>query len=183
MSDLYAPPTLTVAAGPDDWTIGSLDAAVVFVEYGDFECPHCAQAEAMLRGLREQVGDDLCFVYRHFPLSSSHPHAELAAEAAEAAGQQGAFWPMHDTLFAHQNALSVDDLVRYFADLALDANRAAQELEQRVHEPAIRADFMSGVRSGVSGTPAFFINDVRYDGEYTLAALSRAVRKAAIIGR
>jgi protein-disulfide isomerase len=183
MSTEYAPPTLTVPVDADDWSTGALDAPAVFVEYGDFECPHCGEAEAMLRELRERMGDDLCFVFRHFPLASSHPHAELAAEAAEAAGAQGAFWPMHDTLFANQAALTREDLVGYAADLGLDSARIVRELERRTHEAEVRADFMSGVRSGVAGTPAFFINDARYDGEYTLDALLRATRKAARIGR
>ena len=183
MSGLFAAPALTAPLSAEDWTAGPLDAPVHFVEYGDFECPQCGGMEPVLQQLRQEVGSDMCFAYRHFPLTSSHPHAEAAAEAAEAAGNQGAFWPMHDALFANQEALATADLVGYAAALGLDAATVAAELEQRVYEPAVRADFMTGVRSGVSGTPTFFINDTRYDGDYDNEALLRAVRKAARIGR
>lgn len=183
MSGTYSAPTLTIPVGPDDWTLGALDAPAIFVEYGDFECPHCAAAEPMLHELRQQLGEDLCFAFRHFPLTSSHPNAELAAEAAEAAGAQDAFWPMHDLLFASQDALLPADLVRYAADLGLDSARVASELTERTYESAVQADFMSGVRSGVSGTPTFFINDARYDGAYDLESLLRATRKAVRLGR
>jgi protein-disulfide isomerase len=183
MIDLYASPALTIPVGPDDWSIGSLDAPVIFVEYGDFACSHCGEAESVLRALREQMGEDLCFVFRHFPLGATHAHAERAAEASEAAGAQGAFWPMHNALFANQASLLEEDLIAYAAVLGLDGERVAAELSQRIHEPAVRDDFMSGVRSGVAGTPTFFINDARYDGEHTSEALLRATRKAARIGR
>lgn len=183
MSGTYTTPRLTVAVGPDDWRLGPLDAPATFVEYGDFECPHCGAVEPILRELRQQLGEQVCYVFRHFPLTSSHPHAELAAEAAEAAGAQGAFWPMHDVLLANQQALAPTDLVGYAAALDLDADRVATALTERIYEPNVRADFMSGVRSGVSGTPTFFINDVRYDGAYDLDALSRAVRKAIRLSR
>jgi protein-disulfide isomerase len=183
MRRAYEPPTLAVPVGPDDWADGSAAAPVTFVEYGDFECPACGSMEPVVKELRRQAGAIMRFVYRHFPLTSSHPHAEIAAESAEAAGMQGAFWPMHDTLFANQTALAPRDLVGYAAALGLDAARVATELEQRVYEPNVREDFMSGVRSGVSGTPTFFINGVRYDGDYDLAALVRAVEKAARLAR
>ena len=183
MSAEYAPPTLSVPVSAEDWAVGSLDAPAVFVEYGDFECSHCGAAEPVLRALREAMGEDLCFVFRHFPLTSSHPHAEIAAEAAEAAGMQGAFWPMHDMMFANQQALTLSDLAEYAAELGLDLERITTDLEQRRYEPEVRADFMSGVRSGVGGTPTFFINDARYDGDYSLEALLRATRKAARLGR
>ncbi|MCD6029667.1 MAG: oxidoreductase [Thermomicrobiales bacterium] len=178
MSGSYTAPTLTVPVGPDDWSDGPEDAPVTFVEYGDFECPHCASMEPVLQELRRLAGPGMRFVYRHFPLTSSHPHAQSAAEAAEAAGAQGAFWPMHDALFANQQALTDRDLVGYAAALGLDADAVATALASHTYEPNVREDFMSGVRSGVSGTPTFFINGVRYDGEYTLDALARAVQKA-----
>jgi protein-disulfide isomerase len=183
MSAAYTPPTLAVPVGPDDWADGPADAPVTFVEYGDFECPHCGAMEPVLRELRRRAGPAMRFVFRHFPLTSSHPHAEIAAEASEAAGAQGAFWPMHDTLLANQQALAAPDLVGYAAELGLNAEAVAAELESRVYEPQVREDFMSGVRSGVGGTPTFFINGVRYDGNYDLDALSRAVQKAARAAR
>ena len=179
----YTPPTLTVAVGEDDWTDGPSDAPVTFVEYGDFECPHCGAMEPVLRELRRLAGPGMRFVFRHFPLTSSHPHAEIAAEAAEAAGAQGAFWPMHDMLLANQQALTPPDLVGYAAGLGLNAEAVADDLASRAYEPNVREDFMSGVRSGVSGTPTFFINGVRYDGNYDLESLSRAVQKAARASR
>jgi protein-disulfide isomerase len=174
---------LATPVGPDDWSDGPDDAAVTFVEYGDFECPACGSMEPVVKELRRQAGAGMRFVYRHFPLTSSHPYAEIAAEAAEAAGAQGAFWPMHDMLFANQTALTPQDLVGYAAALGLDADRFASDLENHVYEPNVREDFMSGVRSGVSGTPTFFINGTRYDGDYDLTALTRAVAKAARIAR
>ena len=183
MSGSYTAPTLTVPVGPDDWSDGPEDAPVTFVEYGDFECPHCASMEPVLQELRRLAGPGMRFVYRHFPLTSSHPHAQSAAEAAEAAGAQGAFWPMHDALFANQQALTDRDLVGYAAALGLDADAVATALASHTYEPNVREDFMSGVRSGVSGTPTFFINGVRYDGEYTLDALARAVQKAGLAPR
>jgi protein-disulfide isomerase len=183
VSGSYTAPTLTVPVGPDDWSDGPEDAPVTFVEYGDFECPHCASMEPVLQELRRLAGPGMRFVYRHFPLTSSHPHAQRAAEAAEAAGAQGAFWPMHDALFANQQALTDRDLVGYAAALGLDADAVATALASHTYEPNVREDFMSGVRSGVSGTPTFFINDVRYDGEYTLDALARAVQKAGRAAR
>jgi protein-disulfide isomerase len=183
VSGSYTAPTLTVPVGPDDWSDGPEDAPVTFVEYGDFECPHCASMEPVLQELRRLAGPGMRFVYRHFPLTSSHPHAQSAAEAAEAAGAQGAFWPMHDALFANQQALTDRDLVGYAAALGLDADAVATALASHTYEPNVREDFMSGVRSGVSGTPTFFINGVRYDGEFTLDALARAVQKAGRAAR
>jgi protein-disulfide isomerase len=183
VSGSYTAPTLTVPVGPDEWSDGPEDAPVTFVEYGDFECPHCASMEPVLQELRRLAGPGMRFVYRHFPLTSSHPHAQSAAEASEAAGAQGAFWPMHDALFANQQALTDRDLVGYAAALGLDADAVATALASHTYEPNVREDFMSGVRSGVSGTPTFFINGVRYDGEYTLDALARAVQKAGRAAR
>jgi protein-disulfide isomerase len=180
MSRSYTPPTLAAPVTADDWTDGPDDAPVTLVEYGDFQCPACGGMEPVVQALRQRAGPGMRFVYRHFPLTSSHPYAEIAAEAAEAAGMQGAFWPMHDALFANQHALAPPDLVGYAAALGLDAETVAADLERRTYEPNVRDDFMSGVRSGVSGTPTFFINGVRYDGDYELDALARAVRKAAL---
>ncbi|MDQ3227022.1 MAG: DsbA family protein [Chloroflexota bacterium] len=179
MSGSYTPPTLTIPPGPDDWSVGPEVGPVTFVEYGDFECPHCAAMEPILHELRLRAGSEMRFVYRHFPLTSSHPHAAIAAEAAEAAGAQGAFWPMHDIQFANQQALAERDLIGYAAALGIDADAVAAALVDHAYEPNVREDFMSGVRSGVSGTPTFFINGVRYDGDYELDAIARAVQKAA----
>lgn len=179
----YTPPSLTVPVGPEDWTAGPEQAPVTFVEYGDFECPHCGEMEPVLRSLRESASNNLRFVFRHFPLTGSHPHAELAAEAAEAAGAQGAFWPMHDTLLANQQALEPHDLERYAARLGLDVSAFTTALEQHTYQPEVQADFMSGVRSGVGGTPTFYINGVRYDGDYDEESLQKANQKAIRLAR
>ncbi len=179
----YTPPSLTVPVGPEDWTAGPDNAPVTFVEYGDFECPHCGEMESVLRSLREWAGGNLRFVYRHFPLTGSHPHAELAAEAAEAAGAQGAFWPMHDMLLANQQALTPPDLERYAARLGLDVGAFTTALTQHTYQPEVQADFMSGVRSGVGGTPTFYINGVRYDGDYDEESLKKAIQKAQRLAR
>ncbi|MEA2180706.1 MAG: hypothetical protein QOG77_4003, partial [Solirubrobacteraceae bacterium] len=141
---------------------GNPHAPMTLLEYGDFECPFCSRATGTVRELHERFGDDLRYVWRHLPLPDVHEHAELAAEAAEAAAAQGRFWEMHDLLFRHQDELGYEDLVAYAAELGLDVERFASELRAGVHEQRVREDFMSGVRSGVNGTPAFFIDGVRY---------------------
>jgi len=155
---------------------GPATAHLTLVEYGDYECPHCGAAHPVVEDVREQMGKQLRFVYRHFPLANVHPHAAQACEAAEAAGEQGRFWEMHDALFANQDALEYDDLMSYAAALGLDVVRFRQEIDRGAYTPRIREDFMSGVRSGVNGTPTFFINDTRYDGPVDVEALVLALR-------
>jgi protein-disulfide isomerase len=150
-----------------DHIAGSVDAPVILIEYGDFECPHCGRAYPILQSARRQLGDKLALVYRHFPLAEAHPHAVEAAEAAEAAAAQGKFWEMHAMLFEHQDALEEQDLLAYADALVLDIRRFATELTTGVHEPRVRADFRSGVRNGVNGTPTFFINGERFDGDWS----------------
>jgi protein-disulfide isomerase len=159
-------------AGPDD-------APVTLVEYGDFECPHCGAAHPIVREVRKRMGERLRFVFRHFPLSEVHPHAIHAAEAAEAAAGQGKFWEMHDLLFQNQRALEDPDLVRYAESLGLDAGRVEREVASGAHEKRVRESFRSGVRSGVNGTPTFFINGDRYDGEWETDALLDALNREA----
>jgi protein-disulfide isomerase len=158
---------LAVPVDDRDHTIGPRNAPVTLVEYGDFECPHCARAHPIVKGVRRYLGENLGFVYRHFPLVEAHPHAESAAQAAEAAGAQGRFWEMHDMLFTHQDALEPEDLVQYATQLGLDAQRVARELAARVYARKVRDDFRGGMRSGVNGTPTFFINGIRYDEDWT----------------
>ncbi|MGH7652813.1 MAG: DsbA family protein, partial [Gemmatimonadaceae bacterium] len=158
---------LVTPVGEHDHTIGSGTAPVTLVEYGDFECPHCGRAHPIVQSVRRFMDDRLRFVFRHFPLSEAHPHAEHAAEAAEAAGAQGRFWEMHDMLFDHQDALEDEDLEMYAAKIGIDPHRVARELAAATYAKRIRADFRSGIRSGVNGTPTFFINGVRYDGNWT----------------
>jgi Na+/H+ antiporter NhaA len=169
---------LYIDVDPDrDHIRGPLDAPVTLVEYGDFECPYCGQAESVVRELlRDFAG--VRYVWRHLPLSDVHKHAELAAEAAEAAAEQGAFWEMYDVLLAHQNALDFDDLIRYAAELELDADRFANDIQGRVGAERVADDVDSADLSGVSGTPTFFVNGQRHYGEYDIETLSGAVRAA-----
>jgi Na+/H+ antiporter NhaA len=157
---------------------GAPDAPVTLVEYGDFECPYCGRAEPAIRELLSEWGDDLRYVFRHLPLSDVHPWAQLAAEAAEAAGAQGAFWEMYDILLAHQGELTPGSLRRYAQELGLDGERLAEELRRRAHAARISEDVASADASGVSGTPSFFINGRRHTGVYDVATLSAAVRAA-----
>jgi len=156
---------------------GPLDASVVLTEYGDFECPHCGLAEPAARAERE-TDDDLLFVWRHLPLTDVHPHAQLAAEASEAAGRQGSFWPLHDLLLTHQDHLTRADLLGYAEQLGLDVERFADDLEHHVHADRIATDIESADLSGVSGTPTFFVNGQRHYGAYDIEALTLAIRTA-----
>jgi Na+/H+ antiporter NhaA len=153
------------------------NALVTLVEYGDFECPYCGQAEPAVRELISQYGE-LRFVFRHLPLTEVHPHAQLAAEAAEAAAEQGAFWEMHDMLMDHQGALNFSDLVRYAGVLGLNAERFAADVRKHVGGARVAEDVDSADLATVSGTPTFFINGNRYYGAFDLAALSEAVHTA-----
>jgi Na+/H+ antiporter NhaA len=164
---------------------GPAEAAVTLVEYGDLQCPYCGQAEPVVRKLLTDFGD-LRYVWRHLPLSDVHPQAELAAEATEAAGAQGAFWPMHDLLLEHQDALGPKDLMRYAGQLGLDVDRFTDDLRTHRWSDRVAADVESADMSGVAGTPTFFINGQRQVGSYDITTLSRAVRtakaRAAITG-
>jgi protein-disulfide isomerase len=162
-----------------DHRAGSDDAVVTLVEYGDYECPHCGRAQPVLEEVRKRMGSRLALVFRHFPLTNIHPHAEHAAEAAEAAASQGRFWEMHEAIFARQSALTDRDLIDRAKRLRLDAGRVEEELAAGVHAGRVRRDFDSGVRSGVNGTPTFFINGVRHDGPWEGEALLEALQRAA----
>jgi protein-disulfide isomerase len=169
---------LTLPVGPRDHRQGPETAPVTLVEYGDYECPHCGAAHPIVKEIKRRLGKRLCFVFRHFPLTQVHPHAEHAAEAAEAAGAQGKFWQMHDSLFEHQEALDDVHLVLYAVALQLDEDRFVRELAEHVYAPRVREDFLSGVRSGVNGTPTFYINGVRHDASYDLPTLLAAIEAA-----
>jgi protein-disulfide isomerase len=169
---------LTLPVGDRDHIQGASSAAVTLLEYGDYECPYCGAAYPIVKQVQEAMGDGLRFVFRNFPISTSHPHAELAAEAAEAAAAQDQFWPMHDLLYENQQRLEANDLVGYADSLGLDVERFKRELEGHVHAPRVREDFMSGVRSGVNGTPSFYINGVRHEDSYDLDTLLGALQRA-----
>jgi Na+/H+ antiporter NhaA len=157
---------------------GSEDAKVTLVEYGDFQCPYCGQAEQTIRELLARQGGDVRYVWRHLPLSDVHPNAQVAAEASEAAAAQGRFWDMYDTLLSHQGALTMRDVIRHARDLGLDVERFRDELRRRVHAPRVAEDVASADESGVSGTPTFFINGRRHYGVYDIDALTTAVKAA-----
>jgi len=169
---------LTPPISAEDHHLGPLNAPVNLVEFGDFECPFCGQAYPIVQEVKRRMGDSLCFVFRHFPLSQIHPHAERAAEAAEAAGAQGKFWQMHDMLFEHQNALDDAHLLDYAQAIGLDVNRFASDLAEQTYAPKVREHFRSGIWSGVNGTPTFFINSYRHDGPWDLPTLMAAVSSA-----
>jgi Na+:H+ antiporter, NhaA family len=154
---------------------GPVDAPLTLVEYGDVECPFCGRATGVVGELRQRFGDELRYVFRHLPLVDVHPHAELAAEAVEAAGAQGAFWAMHDRLFAHQDRLEAADLLEHAAALGLDLERFARELGEATHAAHVRDDVAGAEGSGVQGTPAFFVNGTRHDGPTTTDALAAAL--------
>jgi Na+/H+ antiporter NhaA len=158
---------------------GDPDGAVTLVEYADFECPYCGRAEPTIRELLDMHHDQgLRYVFRHLPLQDVHPHAQLAAEASEAAAAQGSFWEMHDTLMAHQGELDLDDLHGYARDLGLDADRLEEEVRKRVYLERVAEDVQSADVSGVSGTPSFFINGRRHQGVYDIEALTAAISRA-----
>jgi Na+/H+ antiporter NhaA len=176
---------LAVPVDPErDHVRGADQALVTLVEYGDYECPFCGLAEPVIRELLADDGD-LRYVWRHLPLTDVHPHALLAAEGAEAAARQGSFWPMHDQLLAHQDALTADDLLRYAAQLGLDTGRFTADLRRHAGEAKITEDVDSADLSGVTGTPTFFVNGKRHRGAYDIDTLADAVRAAkahALIG-
>ena len=157
--------------GPDD-------AVVTLVEYGDFECPYCGQAEGVIRELLASFGDDVRYVWRHLPLNDVHPNAQIAAEASESAAAQGSFWAMHDLLLGHQGDLRLSDLAGYARQLGLDADRITAELRRREYEPRVSEDVASADESGVSGTPSFFVNGRRHYGAYDIGTLTSTVRAA-----
>ena len=170
---------LTKPVTEHDHIRGRTDAPMTLVEYGDYECPACGAAYPLTESLVEELGDDLRFVFRHFPLANMHPHAEHAAEAAEAAGAQRRYWEMHDLLFRNQDALEDEDLVRYAASLGLTLRPFIDALANEKYAAKIHDDFRSGVRSGVNGTPTFFVNDIRYDGPRDLQAMAIALNNTA----
>jgi protein-disulfide isomerase len=157
-----------------DHALGRADAPVTLVEYGDYQCPHCWRAHPVVTAVRALLGDKLRFVFRDFPLTQIHEHALHAAEATESVAAnagEDAFWAMHDTIYEHQqdSPVALDDahLVRYAASSGADPEQVARDLANDTFEEHVRADFMSGVRSGVNGTPTFFINGVRFEGDWS----------------
>jgi protein-disulfide isomerase len=171
---------LTMPVAEDrDHIQGPADAAVTLVQYGDYECPYCGEAYPIIKEVQARLGDSLRFVFRNFPITTSHPHAERAAEAAEAAAAQGKFWEMHDLLYENQRRLRDEDLHTYAERLGLDVELFDKEMADHAHAERVREDFMSGVRSGVNGTPTFYINGARHDDSYEIEVLLDALERAA----
>ncbi|MGH7969741.1 MAG: DsbA family protein [Limisphaerales bacterium] len=173
------PERLAVPVSRRDHIQGPFDAPLTLLEYGDFECPVCGMAYPVVKAVQKNLRDRLRLVFRHFPLTNVHPHSEHAAEAAEAAGKRSAFWPMHDLLFENQEALEDEDLLEYAAALGLDSAVIVAEIEAGAYARRVREDFMTGVRSGVNGTPTFFINEMRYDGSFDVDSLLAALGEAS----
>lgn len=178
LNDANSPALTQPVSERRDHIRGSHHAAVTLVEYGDYECPYCGQAHPILQELMDQLGERVRLVFRNFPLAQMHPHAQRAAEAAEAAAAQGRFWEMHDTLYENQGALADEDLVAYAEEVGLNVEQFQVELAQGVYAARVREDFLGGVRSGVNGTPTFFVNGRRHDGAFDLASLTDAVTMA-----
>jgi protein-disulfide isomerase len=178
----HAPVMLESPVGAGDHAQGPQTAPVTLVEYGDFECPYCGRAYPVVKELKRQFGDDLRFVFRHTPRAVTHPHAQHAAEAAEAAASQGKFWEMHDRLFEHQSALRDEDLAEHASAIGLDATRFGDDLRTHAFASKVRAQEATGAHS-VLATPTFFINGVRFDDSPDRATLENAIehaRRAAV---
>jgi protein-disulfide isomerase len=175
MSSSIPKSKLTLPTAGRDHIQGPIDAPIALVEYGDYECPYCGEAHPIVKAVQKRLGNRLCFAFRNFPLANMHPHAEHAAEAAESAGAQDRFWEMHDLLFENQDALDDESLAQYASTLGLDVQRLVGEVMSGAHAARVREDFRGGARSGVNGTPTFFINGVRYDGEPDVDALVAAL--------
>ena len=181
---------LTPPVGDGDHIQGDPDAPITLVEYGDYECPYCGQAYPIIKRVQKRFGPRLRFVFRNFPLSEIHPHALHAAEAAESVNAHRgpvAFWAMHDLIYEHQRegaaALADAGLARLASGAGVDGDTVLSDLREEVHQPRVRSDFMSGVRSGVNGTPTFFINGRRFDGSWDEEGLAAALEAAQSVAQ
>jgi protein-disulfide isomerase len=163
--------------GPDDHVVGPAGAPLELVMYGDFQCPYCAAAQSIVRRVRERLDGRLRFAFRHMTLPDLHPLARGAAQASEAAAAQGAFWPMHDHLYAARGRLAPADLVAHAAALGLDAARVRAELDAGVHAARVARDDASARAAGVAGTPAFFVDGVLHDGAFDAGSLVEALER------
>ncbi len=170
---------LVVPVSERDHSQGPASAAVTLVQYGDYECPYTRQSTTVVRAIQQQLGDQLRFIFRNFPLTEIHPHALHAAFAAEAAAMQGKFWQMHDYIFHHQHTLEDSDLEQFAAAVGLDMQQFAHDMAERPYIGRIEEDLHNGLRSGVHGTPTFFINGVLYPGTWEQEALLAALEEAS----
>jgi protein-disulfide isomerase len=176
---------LVVPPSERDYRQGALNARVLLVEYGDYQCPDCGELDAMIKTIQGQLdttfpeGNNLCFVFRQFPQSQVHPQAQKAAAAALAAAAQGQFWQMHEMLFSHQQALGNGYLVEYADHLGIDISQFLQDMSKHVHIDRINQDIESGIRSGVTVAPALFMNGIRYVDRWNVEQLTAAIVKAS----
>jgi len=171
--------TLKIPVGPNDHVEGPENAPVTLVEYGDYQCPYCGEAHPVVKAIQKAFGKKLRFVFRNFPLGEMHPHAESAAETAEFAAANGKFWQMHDALYENQEQLGGALYLELAGSLGLPAAALRKALEDGAYREKVRADFMGGVKSGVNGTPSFFINGHRHDESFDFETLSAAIEAAA----
>jgi protein-disulfide isomerase len=167
--------SLTVPVSEEDHAQGSPRAAVTLLEYGDYQCPYCGQAYPIVKRVQAAMGRKLRFVFRNFPLTQAHPYAELAAESAESAAADGKFWEMHDVLYENQATISEEGVMAMARGLGLNLTRFAEDIRTRKFMSHVRKDFMSGVKSGVNGTPCFFINGKRHDRPWDYDTLSNSL--------
>jgi protein-disulfide isomerase len=168
---------LNSPVNPSDHILGKSSSKVVLLEYGDFQCPYCSQADEVVTALLKKFPDDFAYIFRNFPLKELHPDALLAARAAEAAAVQGQYWPMHHMLFERQDTLEFEDLIEFAAELGLDVQQFIHDTEEGTCFEKIEDDIRSGTKSGVESTPTFFLNGVRYDGEWDIENLSNEIEK------
>jgi len=167
--------TLKVPVTPEDHIQGKTNAPITLVKYGDYQCPYCKMADMVVKKLQGHFGDQLKFVFRNFPLNEIHPYAEVAAEAAEFASAYGLFWEMHDLIYENQESLSRSFLLELGASLNLSKKELANAFVNTIYEHRVKKDFIGGVRSGVNGTPTFFINNLRYNGPFDFENLANAI--------
>jgi protein-disulfide isomerase len=170
---------LAAPVNEDDHVLGPATAPVTLVEYGDYQCPYCGMAHPIMKELLRQRPEVVRYIFRHFPLTNIHPYAEVAAETAEAAARRDRFWPMHDWVFDHQDRLDPVHLATGVEEVSLPVDEVIHEVNDHIYLDRIRRDFVSGARSGVNGTPTFYINGVRHDGGYSLPEMLGAVDQAA----
>jgi len=173
---------LAIPVGQRDHIQGGETAVITLVEYGSYACPNCAAAQTVIQQLQQQLGEQLRIVFRHFPQVNLYPEAQHASEAAEAAAAQGKFWQMHDYLLTHQHALNNGNLVKYALTIGLDVNHFLHQMRRDVHLERVHEDIASGIQSGVSRTPTFFINGIRLNGEWNPETLKSEISKVFLQG-
>ncbi|WGH75130.1 DsbA family protein [Tenacibaculum tangerinum] len=168
---------LELPVNDQDQIAGPENAKITIVEYGDYECPHCKMAMPIVKRIKEDYGDDLRLVFRNFPLTQIHKFANDAARAAELAGEYDKFWEMHELIFRNQDQLDIDHLIDYAKQLGIDSDEFSARLEQNEKVEKVKSDFMSGVESGVNGTPSFFVNGKKYEGSWEYEDFSKILKE------